>query len=491
MNGGGHESAVLAPAIGWLLLALLGALWVYLGLLWGKKAKSMDGYMVAGRNVGLALGAATAMATWITSNTTMLAPQFALELGVWGMLGYSTACFGLFLFAPMARRIRRLMPNGLTSGDFIRLRFGKAAWIVFLAISLFYSFAWLLTMAMAGGLLMNAVAGIPIAPGMTVILLVCVLYTLFGGLYAVIGTDFIQSIIILIGVVLVGAVIYQSIDFETTYNAVKADQPALLYVLLPAAIIAFFNNMLFGFGEIFHNNVWWSRAFAMRDKNVAFKAYLLGGLFWLPIPIAVGFVALSSETLGINLPRPDMLGPLAAAEVLGAAGAIIIFIVLFCSLASSIDSLLAATSDLLTEDVYRKAFAPEAGESHLRNASITIVIGLGFLTWLICILNITVLEATLAQLLFAAGPLVGAVIWPVAAGLFWKKTNPSAVLAAMLLGGGIGLWAYFSIGWYSGALVGAAVSMLLTLGGTLLRPKDFDWNALNESNEELRKGTIQ
>ncbi|MBZ0254788.1 urea transporter, partial [bacterium] len=60
---------------GWALIALLGLVWIVLGIYWGRKAKSMEGYMLAGRNVGLALGTATAMATWITSNTTMLAPQ--------------------------------------------------------------------------------------------------------------------------------------------------------------------------------------------------------------------------------------------------------------------------------------------------------------------------------------------------------------------------------------------------------------------------------
>ena len=101
------ESTILAPSLGWLLVAILGLIWVCLGYYWGRKAKSLEGFMVAGRNVGLALGTATAVATWITSNTIMLAPQFALQLGIWGMLGYCTASFGLFLFAPMARRPNR------------------------------------------------------------------------------------------------------------------------------------------------------------------------------------------------------------------------------------------------------------------------------------------------------------------------------------------------------------------------------------------------
>ena len=56
----------------------------------------------------------------------MLAPQFALQMGIWGMLAYSTASIGLFLFAPMARRIRELMPEGYTSAEFVRLRYGHA-----------------------------------------------------------------------------------------------------------------------------------------------------------------------------------------------------------------------------------------------------------------------------------------------------------------------------------------------------------------------------
>jgi urea-proton symporter len=199
-----HQSAVLPYTWGLILLLILGISWIGLGVFWGRKAKSLEGFMLAGRNVGMGLGVATVMATWITSNTTMLAPQFALELGILGMLAYSTASCGLFLFAPLAKRIRYLMPHGYTSGDFMRLRYGTGPWLIFLVISLFYALTWLVSMGMAGGILLNALAGIPYVWGMSALLTVCVLYTVFGGLYAVIGTDFIQSLIILIGIVVVG-----------------------------------------------------------------------------------------------------------------------------------------------------------------------------------------------------------------------------------------------------------------------------------------------
>ncbi len=202
--------------------------------------------MLAGRNVGMGFGVATVMATWITSNTTMLAPQFALELGILGMLAYSTASCGLLLFAPLAKRIRRLMPHGYTSGDFMRLRYGKGPWLIFLGISLFYALTWLVSMGMAGGILLNALAGIPYVWGMSALLTVCVLYTVFGGLYAVIGTDFIQSLIILIGIVVIGVGILQVSDFENMYTHVAAESPMLLNMLFPAALLALFNNLFFG-----------------------------------------------------------------------------------------------------------------------------------------------------------------------------------------------------------------------------------------------------
>ena len=160
-----ETSTILNEATGWSLLAFFGVLWISLGIYWGRKAKNLDGFMLAGRNVGLALGTATAMATWVTSNTVMLAPKFALQMGIWGMLAYASASFGLFLFAPMAFRIRKLLPNGYTSGDFVRLRYGRAVWVVFLGISIVYSMAWLVSMGMAGGIVLKALSGIDYAYG--------------------------------------------------------------------------------------------------------------------------------------------------------------------------------------------------------------------------------------------------------------------------------------------------------------------------------------
>jgi Na+/proline symporter len=468
-----EAATILDPTLGWILLVVFGAGWIALGVYWGRRAKDLDGFMVAGRNVGLALGTATAVATWITSNTTMLAPQFALQLGIWGMLAYSTASIGLFLFAPLARRIRAVMPHGYTSVEFVRLRYGAVAHKLFLLISLFYCLTWMVSMAMAGGKLLEVLAGIPYIYGMSIILGVCVVYTLFGGLYAVIGTDFIQSVIILIGVVVVAVAVMGRVSLDEIHMNLVEKRPALLDVLFPAAIMALFNNMFFGIGEIVHSNVWWSRAFAMRE-NVGGKAYLLAGLLWLPIPVVAGFLGLAAPAMDIPISSPDVVGPIVAAEVLGSVGAILVFIVVFCSLASSIDSLLAATSDVVTTEIVRPLFMKDASSPALRRAATFVIVAIGIVTWLICLPNV----GTLATVLFFAGPLVGSAIFPIVTGLYWERASSTAAVLAMLLGSAVGLVAYFQLGWYTAALVGTGVSFIITMTGAALNRDRFDWSRL-------------
>jgi urea-proton symporter len=479
------NSAILDPAIGWAILAGFSLLWVALGWYWGRHAQQLDEYVLAGRRVGLALGTATAMATWVTSNTTMAAPQLAFQIGVWGMLGYSLGSVGLLMFAPLATRIRQLMPNGYTSGDFIRIRYGHAAWRVFLAISLFYSLGWLVSMGMAGGILIHALTGIPYHFGMTVILAICVGYTLLGGFRAVIGTDFIQALLILTGLVVIAFLAIRKVGFDSIHAAVLAERPELLNLLMPAAIMFLFNNLLFGVGEVFHSNVWWSRAFSFRE-GVGFRAYTLAGLLWAPIPIVAGFIALAVPALNINIPAADMVGPMVSADLLGVTGAVLVLIMVFAALSSSLDSLLAATSILIVEDIYRRHMKPHASAEDMRRAAARIIVGLGVLTWLLCAPRVT----TLAELLYFTGAFVASTIWPIAAGLFWRRTGSAAAVAGMVLGSAAGLYSYFAIGFYVAALVGAAVSMSCVLLGTWLAPRDFDWAQLREEHPLHMSGPL-
>jgi len=295
---------------------------------------------------------------------------------------------------------------------------------------------------------------------MSAILLICVLYTLFGGLKAVIATDYIQTLIIIVGVLTIGYLCIENVGLDTIHSSISQHNPQLLNLLFPAAIMFLFNNIFFGIGEIFHSNVWWSRALAFK-KNIGKKAFLLSALFWLPIPIVTGFVALAAPALGIFPPSADMVGPLVAAKLVGQVGAIIVFIVVFSALASSLDSLLAATGDLIAKDVYQGVLKKNVSSDKAIIISRWAIVGLGFFTWVLCLPKIT----TLGALLNFTGAFVASTIWPIIFGLYRFRLNGTFASVAMIAGTLFGLIAYFAIGFYVAALVSCAVSLIVSIGG--------------------------
>src|SRR5690625_3676251 len=255
-----------SPGVAATIMVAFALAWISLGLYWSKHTEGTKHYLFAGRNVGLALITTTLMATWVTGSTVLAAPEQTYLLGVWGMLGYAFAGFGLIGFAPLAVRIRRLMPYGFTSGDFIRLRFGLPSWGVFMFISAFYFLGFLITTGMGAGLLLEALSGIDYHVGMVTVLIVTTIYTLLGGMRAVVGMDFIQAMLIMIGLVVVAVMAYSHYGIGEVYTGVLENNPKYLNLLLPAGLLYAWNTGLMSMGEVFHSNIWWMRAYASRPK---------------------------------------------------------------------------------------------------------------------------------------------------------------------------------------------------------------------------------
>ncbi len=465
---------LLSPGIAWALVVIFAVLWIALGVSWGRRGKGdADDYMLAGRNIGLALSTATLMASWVTGNTTLLAPEFGYRNGLWGMFSYALAGLGLILFAPLAIRIKQLMPRGRTSGDFIRLRYGRAAWWVFMVITAIYTLGFLITQAMGAGILLEALSGFDYRLGMVVVIGVSTIYTLYGGMRAVVGTDFIQSLLIMGLLVVVAVLAFQRFPLEQVHSNLAASHPDRLNLLLPAGLLIAWNSALFSMGEVFHNNIWWSRVFSSRT-SVVFNSFILGGLAWMTVPVVTGSIGLVALADNLELPQVNMVFPVMASQLLGAGGSALVFVVVFASLTSTLDSLLASTADLVAEDVIFKLLNPQLSDAQLRQATKLVVVLLGLITLALSWPRLD----SLASVLFFTGALVASTIWPVAYGLYWPQANRQAAIAAMVAGSAAGLTAYVQIAPYCAALISAAVSAVVMAVGTSLRPEQFQWHIL-------------
>ncbi|MCA9239134.1 MAG: hypothetical protein KDA37_02990 [Planctomycetales bacterium] len=103
-----------------------------------------------------------------------------------------------------------------------------------------------------------------------------------------------------------------------------------------------------------------------------------------------------------------------------------------------------------------------------RRSAGAVIIAVGVLTWLLAAPHWPIINA-----LFISGPLVGSLIWPVIAGLFWRRINRNIVLAGIIAGSALGVWAYFALGWFTASLIGAGVSMFATILARFIAPAPF------------------
>ncbi|HCL3968874.1 TPA: hypothetical protein N2B65_006608 [Pseudomonas aeruginosa] len=447
-----------------------------------RLVKNSEDFVYAGRSVGLAISSGALIATWITGNTVMSAPEQAYTLGIMGVIGYGLVGLSLVLFAPLAMRIKRLMPNGYTSGEFISLRYGKWAWRVYIVLSIYYLITFLVTQAMAGGILVQALTGLDYRIGLLTVLIACTLYTTMGGLKAVLGTDFVIAVLILITVSVTGIIAFWDVSPSAMYASLRAESPNHLNVISAAGMMFIGSIVLQASGEIFHSNIWWQRLHACREELTK-KSFVTAGLIFIPVPIATGFIAIIALVNSYDVPQVNMVFPIVAGSLMGSVGGILVLIIVFTALLSTVSALLIASGNLIIYDFVRE-FLP----GKISNKKAT-----GYVRWtILCLFAITLIltwtpRDSMFQIILLTGPAVASMIWPICYGIYNKRSNRTAATVAFISGTAVGIWAYFSISSYAGSVSGAVVSGLVMLLATTLWPDDsFEWSDLN-SDIKIRK----
>ncbi len=466
--------------IAYLLVIGFGVLWLFFGYLWSRKIKTSDDFTVAGRQVGLAIGSATVMATWCTASTVLAAPELGYQAGLWGMIGYGLGGLGVIMFGPIAQRIKTLMPTGVTSGDFMRTRYGEGTWGLYMVLSNVYNLAFLVTQAMGGGLILNLIFGIPYHFGMMFIVAVCIVYTMLGGLKAVVGTDFIQSLMIMASIVIVIPIAITKLGFGELYSGVLTNMPDRLDMIKPLGLMYAFNSAVFSLGEIFHSNLWWVRAHAMRD-DVVRRGWTYGGLMWMSIPVLAGSAGLIAIATGLDFPHVNMIIPMIAVDALGGIGGFLIILVVLGAIYSSLDSLLAGTSSLLAEDIYRAKINPSASDNKMQWINRLLIVGIGVVTAAFAWFE----PATMGEIIFFSAAMVCAMIWPIVFGLFSERPSKISAIASMIAGSAAGVYVATTVSPFGAAVAAAITALPVFILFTKLFPDDFDWSRFSKADQEV------
>jgi len=179
---------------------------VAIGLYAASRVHNTKDFAVAGRHLPFYMVTATVFATWFGSETVLGIPAAFLKDGLKGVVADpfgASLCLilvGLFFAAPLYRM------NLLTIGDFYKKRFGRGVEVLTtLAIVVSY-LGWVGAQITALGLVFNVVSAGEISKvaGMWIGSATILVYTIFGGMWAVAITDLIQMIIIVLGMLYIG-----------------------------------------------------------------------------------------------------------------------------------------------------------------------------------------------------------------------------------------------------------------------------------------------
>lgn len=455
------------------IVVLLGTAYAVVSWFVSKKVQSADDFMTGKGKLGVAFGATSLLAFWITGNTIMAAPEAAFSYGILGAIGYGfLGGFAVVLFAPLAKRIHQILPNARTVGDFYSGRFDKKNYYLFLLMSIIYTIGLLMTQGIGGGLILEEIFGIPYDIAVILTFILVMIYATLGGFRSVTAVAFIQVLLIIVVVLIVPPVVYFKTGISPIYEGMLQFAPEKLSLNNHPGLMFMFAGLVMGVGEVFMDNTFWQRAYAINKKKTG-RIFVISGIGWAFVPLGVAtlaFVALGTNT---SVPAINQIAPYIAKIYGGNFVGYLFLVCVWSALSSTIAGCLNSISSLLVNDVYLRRKPKATSAEQLKAARLlTLVVGL-----VAMVMSLPKLLSMLQMLVFF-GVINGAYIFPITFGLFWKKLNNHAAFWSAVLAMVLGFIAYYRIGAFEGLLVSAYTSLIICLVGSWIKPAQFDWNTL-------------
>ncbi|MCG8423140.1 MAG: sodium:solute symporter [Proteobacteria bacterium] len=427
---------------------------------------SSSGYFLAGRNVG-----------WFVIGASLFASNIGSEhlVGLAGTGAASGVAVGQFeILASLILLVLGwvFVPFYLRSGvftmpEFLERRYSSAArWYLAVISIVGYVLTKISVTIAAGGIVFESLMGIDFWTGAVVVVVATGVYTVFGGLRAVLYTDLLQMFVLVGGAVAVTVIGLGELGGWNEMTAVAG--PEFMSLWKPLSDPAFpWTGILLGAPIL---GVWYwctdqfivQRVLSAADQNNARRGTIFGGILKvLPLFIFVipGVVAYALAERGrIELGQPDAALPTLIGALLPAGARGLVVAGLLAALMSSLSSVFNSCSTLFTCDIYLK-LRPDASEKRqvrVGQIATAVLVGLGLL-W------IPMMQFISGQLYQYLQSVQAYISPPVAAvfllGILWRRVNAKGAIASLITGfvlGAARLIAELGKDHLSGALLGYA-----------------------------------
>lgn len=462
-------------ALFWFVI-LYWVLSVALGIYTTKFVKNTRDFAVAGRSLPMTMVTAMVFATWFGSEAILGVSATFLTDGLGGIVEdpFGAAMCLILVGVFFARPLYRM--NLLTIGDYFRQRFGRTVEILVTICIVISYLGWVAAQIVALGVVFNVISGgfVSQEGGMLIGAVSVLLYTLLGGMWAVAVTDFVQMIVVVVGMLYIGWEVTGMVGGVDVVINHAADAGKLQFWpnATPRDIIWFFAAWItMMLGSIPQQDVF-QRVMSSKNEKVAMHASILGGCIYFAfvfIPIFLAYSAtLIDPAMVESLLESDSqkILPTMIMERMPLFAQIMFFGALLSAIKSCASATLLAPSVTITENII-KDFRPWKSDKEFLFAMRVVVLVFTILVTIFAMRS----DSTIYEMVKDAYSvtLVAAFV-PLAFGVYWKRATKQGALAAIFAG--ILVWQFLvhtnPEGFWPPQLAGLLASILGMLLGSLL-----------------------
>ena len=453
---------------------------IAIGLYAAKRVKNTTDFAIAGRHLPLFMIVTTTFATWFGSETVLGIPAKFIEGGLNGVVedpfgaGTCLILVGLFFAGKLYRMTL------LTISDYYRERYGRGVEVACSLIIMLSYLGWVSAQVTALGLVFNVLSGgaIGIATGMVIGVVSILAYTLFGGMWSVAVTDFVQMIILVVGLAVIAMFAGNMAGGADKVVAFAVSKDLFKFWPEPN-----WHDMVFFFaaaitmmlGSIPQQDVF-QRVMSANSVKAATRGPVIGGVAYIlfaAVPmflVASALLIMPEQTAALLKEDPQKVLPTLVLEKMPFVMQVLFFGALLSAIKSTASATLLAPSVTFTENIWRQFRPAGTDRENLLTMRITVLVfSAAVLAYAIRMQGTPIYELVSGAYQV---PLVGAFV-PLVLGLYWQRATTQGAVASILFG--IGTWLLFLYMPWGSAFPAQLAGVLASLGGMVVGSLAPQW----------------
>jgi SSS family solute:Na+ symporter len=415
---------------------------IWRGISYAKAHENAEEYFLAGRSLTWPLVGLSLYASNMSSSSLigLAGSGYGTGISVYAYEYMATVVLVFFaaFFLPQYLRSRVY-----TMPEFLERRYDARSRYYFSGLTILGTIIIDTAGALYAGALVIKLAfpEIPIWQSILALALVSGLYTVAGGLRAVVYTDAFQGTLLTVGSIIITVLVFVKIgSWEAVKEVTPPEQLRLMMPLddpflpWPGALLGV---PILGFYFWCTNQFMVQRVLGAKDTNHGRWGALFAGLLKLPLLFIMVLPGTMARVLYPDLPNPDLVYPTLLFDLLPVGVLGLVLAGLIAAIMSSIDSTLNSASTLVTMDFFRKLRPQTSNEGLMWVGRVfTAVFMILAAAWAPQIENFPSLFQYLQSVLAYLSPPIVALFL---VGLFWKRANGHGAFAALVVGFGIGV----------------------------------------------------